>query len=157
MTGLMLTITSHRAPTREILDSLKTCAADGGARPNCGGTPFRQPCPAYPSTMGGRHRRNVSARKASDQRRIGNAFFKSFAGGSLPTRQQNPQHTTSLDVLAEPNYYSKCVRTSSTQVFASHSPDDGTKLSRGTNRAEIAIRLPIPFPASTLQVFQFIR
>src|SRR5580698_8460227 len=27
-------------------------AADGGARPNSGGTPFRQPCPAYPSTKG---------------------------------------------------------------------------------------------------------
>src|SRR3984885_16033036 len=25
-------------------------AADGDARPNCGDAPFRQPCPAYPST-----------------------------------------------------------------------------------------------------------
>ena len=34
------------------MDSLKTFAADGGARPKSGGTPFRQPCPAYPSTKG---------------------------------------------------------------------------------------------------------
>ena len=31
---------------------IQTIAADGGARPNSGGTPFRQPCPAYPSTIG---------------------------------------------------------------------------------------------------------
>jgi len=30
----------------------KTFAADGGARPNSGGTPFRQPCPAYPPHKG---------------------------------------------------------------------------------------------------------
>jgi hypothetical protein len=30
------------------------------------------------------------------------------------------QRTTSLDVLAEPKYYSKCMQTSSTRVFASH-------------------------------------
>ena len=29
---------------------VQTYAADGGARPNSGGAPFRQPCPAYPST-----------------------------------------------------------------------------------------------------------
>ena len=38
----------------------------------------------------------------------------------LHTIAKNSQHTTSLDVLAEPNYYSKWVRTSSTRVFASH-------------------------------------
>ena len=58
MASLLPTITSRRATSlvkasaREILDSLKTFAADGGARPNPGGTPFRQPCPAYPSTKG---------------------------------------------------------------------------------------------------------
>jgi len=31
---------------------IQTIAADGGARPKSGGTPFRQPCPAYPSTIG---------------------------------------------------------------------------------------------------------
>src|SRR5580693_3311225 len=70
------TITSHRAgslsPTRarEILDSLRTsfCAADGGARPNPGGTPFRQPCPAYPSTKG---------RKAP-QERFSEESFRSY-------------------------------------------------------------------------------
>jgi hypothetical protein len=30
---------------------VQTRAADGGARPNSGGTPFRQPCPAYPSAF----------------------------------------------------------------------------------------------------------
>jgi hypothetical protein len=38
----------------------------------------------------------------------------------LPPRQKSTQHTTSLDELAEPNYYSKRARTSSTRVFASH-------------------------------------
>jgi hypothetical protein len=33
---------------------------------------------------------------------------------------QNSQHTASLDVLAEPNYYSNLLQTSSTRVFASH-------------------------------------
>ena len=39
---------------------------------------------------------------------------------ALLTPQQNSQHTASLDVLAEPNYYSKSLQTSSTRVFASH-------------------------------------
>jgi hypothetical protein len=71
------TITSHRARSlsrnrdREILDSLRTsfCAADGGARPNSGGTPFRQPCPAYPSTKG---------RKAPQERFSEESFRTSY-------------------------------------------------------------------------------
>jgi len=50
------TITSHRAtsllqkPTPErFWIPNQTNAGDGGARLNYGGTPFRQPCPAYPS------------------------------------------------------------------------------------------------------------
>jgi len=122
------TITSHRADSllqtsaREILDSLKTFAADGGARPISGGTPFRQPCPAYPSTMGGRHRRHVSARKVSEYALPSETRFSKAQLQVRYTqhRAENPQHTASLDVLAEPNYYSKCLQTSSTRVFASH-------------------------------------
>jgi len=57
---------------------IQTYAADGGARPNSGGTPFRQPSPAYPSAMRGRHRRSISARKLSEINfQSGNAFLKS--------------------------------------------------------------------------------
>jgi len=104
-----------------------TFAADGGARPKSGGTPFRQPCPAYPSTIG---------RKAP-QEHFSEESFRTFTSirkrtfqplhckhSAITTPQKYSQHTASLDVLAEPNYYSKCARTSSTRVFASHSPTD---------------------------------
>ena len=39
---------------------------------------------------------------------------------SVHKRPQKSRHTASLDELAEPNYYSKCLQTSSTRVFASH-------------------------------------
>src|ERR1700722_1785024 len=71
-----------------------TFAADGGARPNSGGTPFRQPCPAYPSTIG---RKAPQERFSEESFRnctsSGNAFLKSSAASSLPTWQENPQHT----------------------------------------------------------------
>src|ERR1700757_5232050 len=57
---------SHTRVDERFWIPFKTFAADGGARPNSGGTPFRQPCPAYPFAMGERHRRNVSARKLSE-------------------------------------------------------------------------------------------
>jgi hypothetical protein len=45
----------------------------------------------------------------------GNAFLNRSTASSLPVRQKSSQHTTSLDELAEPNYYSKRARTSSTR------------------------------------------
>jgi len=51
MTGSLPAITSRRAAmhtNERFWIPFKTYAADGGARPNSGGTPFRQPCPAYP-------------------------------------------------------------------------------------------------------------
>src|ERR1700719_4331456 len=67
----------------------KTFAADGGARPNSGGTPFRQPCPAYPSTIG---RKAPQERFSEESLRTctssGNAFLYSFTVSFLPTRQQ---------------------------------------------------------------------
>ena len=113
--------------------------------------------------------------------------------------QKTTQHTTSLDELAEPNYYSKRVQTSSTRVFASHSsagiasgnasPRNNLSAMHRPLRSGIRLRtrlrsrvqtdpslrsgfrlrapaaltparrldLLIPPPASTLQVFQFIR
>src|SRR5437763_14819691 len=44
---------------------VQAIAADGGARPIRGGTPFRQPCPAYPSAQG---------QKASQQRSSEESF-----------------------------------------------------------------------------------
>jgi hypothetical protein len=52
---------------------------------------------------------------------------------ALPKSQQNSQHTASLDVLAEPNYYSKCVQTSSTRVFASHHRQAGSQSQASPN------------------------
>src|SRR3984957_20840135 len=67
-----------------------TFAADGGARPKSGGTPFRQPCPAYPSTIG---RKAPQERFSEESLRTctssGNAFLYSFTVSFLPTRQQN--------------------------------------------------------------------
>jgi hypothetical protein len=39
---------SHTRADERFWIPIKTYAADGGARPNSEGTPFRQPCPAYP-------------------------------------------------------------------------------------------------------------
>jgi hypothetical protein len=108
----------------EILDSLKTYAADGGARPISGGTPFRQPCPAYPSTLGRKAPQErfseESFRTSYNRKRISLKLHCKFAAH---TAAENQQHTASLDELAEPNYYSKYLQTSSTDDFASHSPD----------------------------------
>jgi hypothetical protein len=50
-----------------------------------------------------------------------NVFLNSSTASPLHVpAQKNSQHTASLDVLAEPNHYSKPMQTSSTRVFASH-------------------------------------
>jgi hypothetical protein len=46
-----LLLAAHKMPERFWIPG-QTYAADGGARPNSGGAPFRQPCPAYPATKG---------------------------------------------------------------------------------------------------------
>ena len=184
MAGGLPTITSHRKmPERFWIP--KTFAADGGARPNSGGTPFRQPCPAYPSTKG----RKAPQERFSEENFPNLHFIRKrvslkLSRQSLHQHRKNSQHTTSLDVLAEPNYYSKRVRTSSTRVFASHY--DGNRNAKRNHdcvsragefpreilrkeRSGSRLRAPasltharrldllIPPPASTLQVFQFIR
>ena len=131
-----------QANAAEILDSCSDFyAADGGARPNCGGTPFRQPCPACPSAIG---REAPQERFSEESFRTctssGNAFLNSSTASPRPKRQQNSQHTTSLDVLAEPNYYSKRARTSSTRVSASHSSDDRGDDRNRRARARIALQ-----------------
>ena len=104
-----------------------TFAADGGARPNSGGTPFRQPCPAYPSTKGWKA---PQERFSEECLRIstssGNAFLYSSTASVAHNHARILQHTASLDVLAEPNYYSKLLQTSSTRVFASYSRTHGS-------------------------------
>src|SRR5579862_2001792 len=151
MTGLMPTITSRRAtslvPERFWIPG-QTFAADGGARPNCGGTPFRQPCPAYPSTIGRKApQERFSEESFRTRTSSGNVFLNSSAVSPLHAPpQKNSQHTASLDVLAEPNYYSKCARTSSTRVFASQSADDRNSL----RSCLIARRLLIPLLTSKL-------
>jgi len=68
---------------------------------------------------GGRHRRNVSARK-SPKKLYPETHFSVAPPQNFCTTPQEYRSTASLDVLAEPNYYSKCLQTSSTHVFASH-------------------------------------
>jgi hypothetical protein len=96
---------------------IQTYAADGGARPNSGGTPFRQPSPAYPSAMRGRHRRSISARKLPELVFNPETHFSKAQLHIARTKKR--QRTASLGDLAEPIYYSKHIRTSSTRVFAS--------------------------------------
>ena len=95
--------------------------------------------------------------------------------------QQNSRRTTSLDVLAELNNYSKCMQTSSTRDYASHrrKPEEQA-LARKRSKPSMRwtakkgilrfvrdlgcglapakrLDLLILLSASTLQVFQFIR
>src|ERR1700730_10408001 len=84
---------------------------------------------------------------------------------NLPhTAAQKTQHTASLDELAEPNYYSNYLQTSSTGDFASHlngwlCDGIGNKIPSSITAlaAKSCGRLLIPPSASKLQVFQFIR
>ena len=103
MASLLPTITSRRATSlvqaglvqasaREILDSLKTFAADGGARPNSGGTPFRQPCPAYPSTKGRKAPQERFSEEKSPNSLHPETHFSNSTASCLPTRQQT--HST---------------------------------------------------------------
>jgi len=70
---------------------------------------------------GERHRRNVLARKVSDQFSTRKrASLQLNCRSSTHTAAENPQHTASLDELAEPDYYNNCAETSSTRLFASH-------------------------------------
>ena len=126
------TITSRResslpqtAPERFWIPLRPTLhAADGGARPNSGGTPFRQPCPAYPSTIGRKAPQErfseENLRTCSVRKRISLSLSPCCRSSVHTITQRNRQHTASLDVLAERNYYSKSLQTSSTRLFASH-------------------------------------
>ena len=70
---------------------------------------------------GERRRRNVSARKVSGQCSTRKrASLQLNCRSSTHTAVENPQHTASLDELAEPDYYNNCAETSSTRLFASH-------------------------------------
>ena len=131
---------------------------------------------------GERHRRNVSARKVSEPALHPETYFSTAPLQALHNYARILQHTASLDVLAEPNYYSKLLQTSSTRVFASHLHEDEMvrKLTAGRVifKGELVVKcrevlrcaqdfccgltparrlnLLIPPPASTLQFFQFI-
>ena len=132
MVDLLPTITSRRASSlsqtgaREILDSLRLSLPTVVPGQTPGALRFVSLALHVLPQKGGRHRRNVSARKVSEPVlhypvRHPETHF-SIASTASPLRtisQQTSQHTASLDVLAEPNYYSKLLQTSSTRVFAS--------------------------------------
>ena len=63
----------------------KTYAADGGAQPLSGGTPFRQLCPAYPSP-GGRQRRDCFSEGVPTPLHMsGNVYLNSSAASLSAT------------------------------------------------------------------------
>lgn len=111
-------MTSHRTKMPERLwVPIQTYAADGGTRPNSGGAPFRQPSPAYPSAIGRKAPQEYFSEESfrnygSVRKRVSRKLIREL-------RTQKRQRTASLGDLAEPIYYSKRVRTSSTRVFAS--------------------------------------
>jgi hypothetical protein len=114
---------------------------------------------------GRRHRRNVSARNVSEPTLIRKRVSLKLCYGFVAhTAAQNTQHTASLDELAEPNYYSNYLQTSSTGDFASHftdgfAPESKTKFPARQRllRRKSRRSLLIPASASRLQVFQFFR
>jgi hypothetical protein len=108
----------------EILDSLRLSLPTVAPGQTPGALRFVSLVLHIPPQKGGGHRRNVSARKVSELELHPETYFSIAQPQALLTPQQNSQHTTSLDVLAEPNYYSKSLQTSSTRVFASHSTND---------------------------------
>jgi len=133
MAGLSPTITSH--PRKRRRDSgfpfrltLPTVAP--GQIP--GALRFVSPALHIPPQKGERHRRNVSARKAS---KLSTVRKQVISKAQLPVRAhnhtRNEQHTASLDELAEPNYYNKSIQTSSTDDFASHHRERISKVWHG--------------------------
>jgi hypothetical protein len=149
------TITSHRAQMPErFWIPVRTYAFDGGARPNCGGTPFRQPCPAYPSTIGRKApQERFSEESFRTRTSSGNEFLKSSAaslrqhGSKTHSTQQAWMYSRNQTTIASARKHRQPVFLHPTHRTI------GIRLAR----ARIAQRLLIPLPASTLQVFQFIR
>jgi hypothetical protein len=105
---------------REILDSLRLSPPTVAPGQTPGALRFVSLALHILPQKGGRHRRNVSARKASEPALHPETYFSKALLHALRNRARIMQHTASLDVLAEPNYYSKLLQTSSTRVFASH-------------------------------------
>jgi hypothetical protein len=107
---------------------------------------------------GGRHRRYVSARKISElELRSKTPFTTAYLKiRRIQTTRKKLRRTTSLDDLAEPIYYSKRARTSSTRLFASHQTNIRKADFDGFSAGSAGPRLPILPSASTLQVFHFI-
>jgi hypothetical protein len=154
MASFTPTITSRRATSfeqanaGEILDSHSDLRWRRWHPANSGGAPFRQPCPACPSTKGWKA---PQARFSEESFRTRTAIRKRKlhckSAANTPT-QKNSQRTASLDELAEPIYYSKRLETSSTRVFASQPMDR-------RRRPFPSQPLLIPPPPFTLQVFHF--
>jgi len=71
-------------------------------------------------------------------------------------RCENVRHTTSFDELAEPNYYSNSLETSSTHLFASDRKKQNWSAKTSSQRRNTSACLLILSPASTLRVFHSI-
>jgi hypothetical protein len=112
MAGVPPTITSHRAAllrkssAREILDSLRLTLPTVAPGQNPEALRFVSLALHILPQKGGRHRRYVSARNVSEPychpETHFSSYFSSTASPAHTIAQKNPQHTASLDELAEP-------------------------------------------------------
>ena len=169
---------------REILDSLRLSLPTVAPGQTPGALRFVSLALHILPQKGGRHRRNVSARKVSESvPSSGNAFLYSFHCKLLRTPLRRKPHSTQqawmysrnqttiascckhrqpvfLHPTFEREVAKRCCRDN--DRIATGPKSVATKR-RTESRSHVrpmhpdALRLPIPPPASTLQVFQFIR
>jgi|HubBroStandDraft_6_1064221.scaffolds.fasta_scaffold11575_3 hypothetical protein len=155
MIGAKPTITSHRATplvqanAGEILDSFSDFRCRRWHPANFRGRSVSSalPCMSFHERVEGAagtfQRGKVSVLITAVRKRLSKASLQLRYTQSRKTSQR----TASLDVLAEPNYYSKCIETSSTHVFASHL---SKRFGRGRNARKFGgVRISIsPFFAT---------
>jgi len=139
-------ITSYRAKPARFWIQIQTYAADGGARPNSGGTPFRQPCPACSSLSGGKTPQARFSEESLRPTQPPETHSQKLTADFPHTIAKNSRHTASLDELAEPNYYNNPF--THRQLLFPHPSDLRSELQNSPRR------LPIPTSTSKLQVFQ---
>jgi hypothetical protein len=141
---------------------VQTFAADGGARPNPGGTPFRQPCPAYPSTIGQKAPQVRFSEEVSESQPHPETHFSKARLQILRTQRHaedaqiqqawmNSRNQTTITIPT--NIVNSC---SCIPEYWPITGDDECRESGLATRWNASCLL-IPSPASTLQIFQFIQ
>ena len=145
---------SHKRADERFWIPFKTFAADGGARPNSGGTPFRQPCPAYPFARAkgaaGTFQRGMFPSFTSTRKPVSLKLHRYSL--LLHTRPQKSRGTLQAWINSR-NQTTIASRSKHRQLVLLHPTSENRDL------FETGLwmrRLLIPCPASTLQVFRFI-